>query len=368
MRRRSFVHQSAKVTLGLSAGILSQGSYAQRLEKIDRGKVGFAILGLGNFASYVAPRLKNCKHAKLAALISSDKQKAQAWANSFDIDSSNIYSYHDMDRIADNPSIAAVYVATPVGTHKNFAIKALNAGKHVLTEKTMASSVEEGEEMIEIAQANNRKLMVAYRARYEPFNQEAIKICRDESLGPLVAISAHKGFNIGNRFGKNNWRLNPRLSGGGTLLDIGIYSIQACRYLAGVEPLEAMAVANGKGGVEFDLSFILRFPEEVQAVGSASWNYGLQNYYRAAFSRGYVELDPATSNGNLRMKVKQENPREIRERFLSNVDQIVAEFDHFATCILEDRPPLTSGEEGLKDLKVIQAIYQSVREQRPIQV
>ena len=104
MRRRSFVHQSAKVTLGLSAGILSQGSYAQRLEKIDGGKVGFAILGLGNFASYVAPRLKNCKHAKLAALISSDKQKAQAWANSFDIDSSNIYSYHDMDRIADNPN------------------------------------------------------------------------------------------------------------------------------------------------------------------------------------------------------------------------------------------------------------------------
>lgn len=236
----------------------------------------------------------------------------------------------------------------------------------------MAASVKQGEQMVAAAKHADRKLMVAYRARYEPYNREVIEFSREKTYGEVRSIAAHKGFVIGDRLGKGKWRIHRNLSGGGALVDIGIYSIQACRYIAGTEPLEVSAFAYSPPDderfreVEESISFIMRFPNGLLATGSASWNYSLQNYYRVGATNASYGLDPATSNGNLRMNVTQTNPRGRTEKLLLNTDQIVAQFDHFSDCVTQDQTPLTPGEEGLRDLRVIEALYKSVQERRPI--
>lgn len=327
----------------------------------------YAFLGLGFFSGYVAPRVHASKHSEIAALISSDPQKARRWADRYSVPENRIYGYDQMADLSNADDIDAVYIATPVGTHAKFAIEALNAGKHVLVEKTMAASTEEATQMIEAAKRNNRQLMVAYRARFEPFNQEAIRYAHEAILGKVSSITAHKGFNIGNRLGKNNWRISRALAGGGALVDIGVYSIQACRYIAGTEPVEVSALIHNTPGdsrfdeVEEHLSFMMRFKEGVLATGSASWGYGLQNYYKVGAEEGSFELSPATSNENLRMFVNTLKPRKRAEVFLRNTDQIGAEFSHFSECIQTNKPPIISAEEGLRDLAVIEALYESAR-------
>jgi predicted dehydrogenase len=186
----------------------------------------------------------------------------------------------------------------------------------------------------------------------------------------VTSISAHKGFVIGTNLGKNSWRLNKTLAGGGASLDIGIYSIQACRYIAASKPIEVFAFKTNTDArfaeVDETMIFTIKFDNGILATGSASWNYGLQNYYRVATTKDYYYLDPATSNENLRLHVKQESPTQLAEQFLRNVDQIPVMFDHFSDSIIQDKKPLTDGYEGLEDLKVVEAIYKSITEARPI--
>ncbi len=335
------------------------------------GVVRYAVVGLGNFASYVLPRIMNCQHAKISALVSSDEQKAKQWAATYGIEAANIYSYQTFRQIADNPNIDAVYICTPVGLHEEFALQAMEAGKHVLTEKTMAASSAQGQRMVESAKAAGLQLMTAYRARFDPYNQEAIRLCRSGELGEVTHISAHKGFAIGDKFGKNGWRLDKTLAGGGSLIDIGIYSVQACRYLAGIEPVRVSAIKSRHqmaDGIEEGIVFTLEFPGNVLASGSASWSYALQNHYRVMATKGWLELNPATSNGNIGMKVARSESKEEGSVLLPQVDQIPAMFDHFSKCIINKTEPLIAADEGLKDLKVIEAIYRSAETGRAVEV
>ena len=369
MKRRDFIQQSAMAAIAAPA--LPHVAHAAHTIDESQGQVGqveYAVLGLGSFASYAAPRIGLGKFSKITALISSDVAKAKSWAARYGVAEENIYDYHTLENISRNKQIDAVYIASPVGTHAHFATRALNAGKHVLTEKTMAATVTEAEAMIKAAEAANKKLMVAYRARFEPFNQAAIQMAREETLGKIISMDAHKGFSIGNNLGKDAWRLNKQLAGGGALVDIGIYSIQACRYIAGAAPVEVFAMSSNSDPrfreVEETISFTIRFSNGVLATGSASWAYGLQNQYRVNTAKGCYFLDPATSNENLRLFTRIGN--EQTERFLRNADQVPVMFDHFSECILNNKQPLTDGYEGLNDLKLIEAIYQSVRENKPI--
>lgn len=368
MKRRDFIQKASLATAATAIPVVSFGNESAQENKNER--IGYAILGLGSFANYVAPKIGLGSRSKITAIISSDLAKAKTWAAKYGVSEQNIYTYDTLEKIRDNKEIDAVYIATPVGTHADFAIRCLKAGKHVLTEKTMAATVAQAEEMIKAAESANKKLMVSYRARFEPFNQAAIQFAKEETFGKVVSIDAHKGFAIGNNLGKNEWRLNKKLSGGGSLLDIGIYSIQACRYIAGTEPVEvfAFSVNNDSrfNNVEENISFTMKFPNGVLAVGSASWAYGLQNFYRVGTTKGYYYLDPATSNENLRLFIKQDN--QLSERFLRNVDQIPVMFDHFSECIQENKKPLTDGYEGLNDLKVIEAIYQSAALNKPVRI
>jgi predicted dehydrogenase len=200
--------------------------------------------------------------------------------------------------------------------------------------------------------------MVAYRCRYEPYNREAIRMARSGELGSIKVILADNGFKIGD---PAQWRLNKELAGGGSLMDIGIYALQAARYLSGEEPAELNAVMYSTPGdprfkeVEETLNFQLRFPSGVLANCTSSYGYAWQSHYRVVGTDAWLEMDPATVYQGLRMKVHRGDVTQEKE--LPVRDHFALEMDHMSECVMENKEPLTPGEEGLRDLKVMMAIY-----------
>jgi glucose-fructose oxidoreductase len=285
----------------------------------------------------------------------------------YGVDPKNIYSYDNYERIADNPAIDVIYVVLPNSMHAEYTIRALKAGKHVLCEKPMANTPEDCEQMIAAAKAANRKLMVGYRVRYEPYNQALIAYARETAdAGPTRLILADAGFNIGD---PKQWRLRKQMAGGGSLMDIGIYALNAARYLSGEEPVAVNAVMHSTPNdprfveVEENIMFQLRFPGGILANCGSSYGGGI-NRHRVVKQRGAAELEPASSYTGLRMRVWRGGT--IEERVLPQRNHFAGEMDHFADCIINDTIPLTPGEEGLKDMRIIAAIYEAARSARTV--
>ena len=336
-----------------------------------RGRtVGYAVVGLGRLAvNQVLPALAKCKRSRLAGLVSGRREKALHLAKVHGLDPRHIYSYDDYDRLASDPTIDAVYVALPNSMHAEYTIRALEAGKHVLCEKPMANTPAECERMIAAARAAGRKLMIAYRLRYEPYNQALIKLAQDPSeLGPTRIILADAGFNIGD---PAQWRLRRAMAGGGSLMDIGIYALQAARYLAGEEPTEVNAMMHSTPGdprfveVEESVTFQLRFPGGILANCTSSYGAGL-NRFRVVKPEGWAELEPALNYSGLRMRVQRQGA--LEERGHRVVDHFAEEMDHFSECLLDGKEPLTPGEEGLRDLRIMMAIYEAARRGGPVRL
>ena len=221
------------------------------------------MVGLGRISmQHFMPGLKTTKNAKLTALVSGHRDKAEKMAAQYGVPEKNIYSYDNYDSIANNKDIDAVYIALPNSMHAEYTIRAAKAGKHVLCEKPMATSVADAEAMIAACKQANRKLMIAYRCQLEPANLRAKELIRDGKLGKIQAIESTYGFNIA----RGEWRYTRKLGGGGPLMDVGIYSLNACRFLLGEEPAEIHATASvidhdGRfDEVEENLGFTLKFP------------------------------------------------------------------------------------------------------------
>jgi glucose-fructose oxidoreductase len=253
--------------------------------------------------------------------------------------------------------------------HPEYTIRALKAGKHVLCEKPMANTPQECEQMIAAAKAANRKLMIAYRLRYEPFNQTLIKTARDSAeMGPTRLIVAEAGFPIGD---PGQWRLKRKMAGGGSLMDIGIYALQAARYLSGEEPVEVDAMVHSTPGdprfveVEENVTFKLRFPSGILANCVSSYGVGV-NRFRVLKPGGAAELEPALSYSGLRMRVFRGNG--VEERPQRVVDHFAAEMDHFSECVVNGTDPLTPGEEGLRDSRIMTAIYEAAQSGKVIKL
>lgn len=362
--RRGFI---SKVGTGLVAanvaGSLIKNAAAQQLHVPDPPgkKLGWAIVGLGSLAiNQILPAFAECEKSKVVAFVSGHPDKANKLALRYGVNAKSIYNYQNYDSIKDNSEVDIIYIVLPNGMHAEYTVRGLQAGKHVLSEKPMANTPAECQRMIDAARKADRKLMVAYRCRYEPFNQEAIRIARAHELGTTKVILADHGFNIGD---PTQWRLKKDLAGGGSLMDIGIYSLQAARYLSGEEPNEVNAVMYSTPGdvrfkeVEETINFQLRFPSGVLANCSSSYGYAGQNHYRLVGTEGWLELDPATSYRGLRMRVHRRNVTE--ERDLPARDHFALEMDHMSGCVMENKEPLTPGEEGLRDLKIMTAIYEA---------
>jgi glucose-fructose oxidoreductase len=343
-----------------------------RLPEAPGQKVGWALVGIGGLtANQILPAFPKCQKSKVVSFVSGRPEKAARFAEVHGVPAKNIYNYETFDKIADNPDIQAVYIVLPNSMHAEYTIRALKAGKHVLCEKPMATSAADCEKMIAAATAANKKLMVAYRCRYEPNNQLAIKMAQDSSdagMGPTRVIMAEMGFNIGN---PGQWRLKKAMAGGGSMMDIGIYALNAARYLTAEEPTEVYAqISTTPNDVRFaeveeNITFQLRFPSGILANCVSSYGTSF-NKFRVNKRLGAFELDPATPYTGLRMRVFRGGA--IEDRSLPQRDHFQLEMDHFSECIQTNKDPLTPGEEGLKDMKIIEAIYESGRTDKAIKL
>jgi predicted dehydrogenase len=325
-------------------------------------QLGWALVGLGNLSiNQLMPAFALTEKSKLTAFVSGSPEKARTLALRYGVSEQNIYNYENYERIAGNPDIDIVYIVLPNSMHAEYTIRALKAGKHVLCEKPMANTVEECEQMIGAARQADRRLMIAYRLQYEPFNQTMIRMARDQEFGPVKVVVADNGFNIGD---PKQWRLQAKMAGGGSLMDIGIYALQATRYITGEEPTEVSAMMYSTPGdprfreVEENITFQLRFPGG--ALANCTSSYGApMNRYRVFAPKGSFELDPAISYTGLRMFVYRGNT--VEERRLPQRNHFALQMDHFSECVIEGREPLTPGEEGLEDIRIMMAIYEAAR-------
>ena len=352
--RRAFV-----LAAGAAATVPLVGGSVGAKSKQPPRKLGFAICGLGNLSEHqIAPALQKTEHCRLSGIITDSPEKARQWQAKYGIPAANCYTYDTMDRLAHNRDIDAIYIVTPNAQHAEQTLKAAAAGKHVLCEKPMEVSVEKCRQMIDACQAAKVKLAIAYRCQFEPNNLECVRIAHERELGRLRIIEASFCVSIG---APGQWRLKRALSGGGALMDVGIYALQATRYLTGEEPVLVSGVETKTDPVKFaevdeTMAWQARFPSGTLALCTASYNLPTVTRFRGLAERGWFELDPAFYyDGN---HGRRSDGKEIA---LPSGDQFAAEMDDFAQCILEDRPSKVSGEEGLRDVRIMMAIYESAR-------
>lgn len=369
-RRNFLTRAGASLIAANASGALLSSASAQRVPEPPGKKLGWAIVGLGNLSiNEILPAFAKCEKSRVVALVSGHPDKANKLALRYGVNPKNIYNYQNYDTIRDNPEIDIIYIVLPNSMHAEYTIRGHQAGKHVLSEKPMANTPADCQAMIDAARKADRKLMVAYRCRYEPFNREMIRIAREQELGPIKVILADHGFSIGD---PTQWRLKRELAGGGSLMDIGIYSLQAARYISGEEPSEVNALLYTTPGderfkeVEETINFQLRFPSGVLANCTSSYGYSGQNRYRVVTARGWFELEPATSYRGQRLRVRRGNATE--ERDFPARDHFALQMDHMSECVMENKEPLTPGEEGLRDLKIMMAIYEAARSGKTVKL
>jgi predicted dehydrogenase len=324
-------------------------------------KVGYAVIGLGRIAGHFMPGVRNSSNSQITALVSGHRDKAERIAAEYGVPSSSIYSYEDFDQIAENKSVQAVYVALPNSMHAEYANRAAKAGKHVLCEKPMAISVAECEEMISTCKKASVKLMIAYRCHYEPTNLKAIELIRSGAVGEVQVIDSVYGFNIG----RGEWRLSKKLAGGGPLFDVGIYALNACRYLTGEEPKEIAAFASvldhdGRfNEVEENVTWTMRFPSGIVTSCSTTYGAPMEGYFRVHGSKGWLEASPAFAYEGLHLRGEVSRTKLDEPNTAGDPSQFQAEVEHFSHCIQNGLDPNTSGEEGLRDMRYITEIYKS---------
>jgi predicted dehydrogenase len=359
--RRKFLGGTAAIV----AAPFIDTSVTRALADFSRKKLGFALCGLGSLSTHqIAPALAKTQRCRLAGIITGTQAKAVKWQAQHHLAERNIYNYETMHRIADDPDIDVVYVVTPNALHLDYALIAAQAGKHVLCEKPMEISVQRCERMIEAVKAAGRMLAIGYRCRFEPHHLECARIARDRDLGALKMIDAHFGFSIE----PSVWRLNRALAGGGPLMDVGIYALQATRYLTGEEPVWVSATTT-KGDaarfseVEESVLWQAKFSGGTISHCGTTYNGAPTGYFRAIAERGWFGLDPAFNYDGIRGL--RSDGRSIE---LPQIDQFAAEMDDFARCITEGGASKVPGEEGLRDVRIMMAIYQSARLGRPIEL
>lgn len=377
LTRRTLLHKAGVITLGM-AGIGSVVKPTHTLAQTNtppkppEQKIGWAIVGLGKFATQqIIPSFGECKSSKLVALVSGTPDKAQKIAKQYGVNPKNIYNYQNYDSIRNNPEVDIIYIVLPNGLHAEYTIRGAQALKHIMCEKPMATTVTECQQMIDACKKAGRKLMIAYRAQYEPYNLAAIAIAQKE-LGILKAIVADHGRNLDPKDPADQWRMNKKLAGGGSLFDIGIYSLQATRYITGEEPTEISAMIYSTPNdprfreVEENVNFMLRFPSGVLANCTSSYGYANVKRYQVMGSKGTLELDPATDYYEHRLYVEQGEVRE--ERNIQPQNQFALEMDHLSECVMQNRQPKTPGEEGLQDVRLMTAIYEAAQTGRTIKL
>lgn len=330
-------------------------------------KLGVAVVGLGHLSlNEILPGALVSKHVRVTALVSGDKAKARVIAAQYGVPEQNLYDYATFDRLRDNPAVDLVYIVLPNDMHAEFTVRAAQAGKHILCEKPMATTVPDAQRMVAACREADRLLMIAYRMQYDPYHRALIGMARSGEYGPVRAISAMNGQNNADN---GQWRHVLKQAGGGSLPDVGLYCLSAARYITGEEPIEISArLTQPKDDprfreVEDIVDFSLRFPSGVLASLMCGYSHHETRELSVMFRDVHVAMDPAFAYQGLSMRIarKAGQAQAVETRRFPEKNQFAREMDHFAECIRAGRLPHTPGEEGLQDQRLIATIYEAAR-------
>jgi|APTNR8051073442_1049403.scaffolds.fasta_scaffold00003_526 predicted dehydrogenase len=366
--RRKFI--STVVVAGAGFSTLSSFSFCSNPAKVknkdtmNRKKLGIALVGLGSYAGgQLAPALQQTEHCYLAGIVTGTPSKIPTWKDQYNIPDENIYNYQNFDTIKDNNAIDIVYVVLPNSMHAEYVIRAAQAGKHVICEKPMAITVEDCDRMIDVCKKAGKRLSIGYRLHFEPYNLEMVRLAKEKTFGELKRMSAGFGF----RPPSGVWRLKKELSGGGPLMDVGIYCIQGFCYVSGSEPISVTAKEGPKTDpekfkeVEESLTWQFEMPGGVIAEGKTSYGEGM-NFLKAEAEKGTFQLTSAFNYSGQRGETSQ-GPMNFMQ-----VNQQSRQMDDFALAIHDNRPSPVPGEMGKRDVTLLRAIYESMETGKKIQI
>jgi glucose-fructose oxidoreductase len=311
----------------------------------------------------VLPAFKHAtRNSRLVAIVSDDRTKRQELAKKYKVEA---YTYDEYEACLEQ--VDAVYIALPNSMHAEYTIRAAKAGVHVLCEKPMAVTSEECQRMIDACRRNNVKLMIAYRLHFEEINLKAIELVRRGRIGQPKFFNSSFSMNV--RAG--DIRTKKEL-GGGTLYDIGVYCINAARYLFRAEPTEVMAISVHSGVAKLEeidetTGALLRFQDDRVAAFVTSFNAGDVASYRILGTKGQLHVDPAYEYAEgLAYELTIDGKKQRKE--IGKRDQFAPELLYFSDCILKNRIPEPSGEEGRQDVRIVEALYKSAKSGKAVRI
>ncbi len=321
-----------------------------------------AIMGIGTYGNIVARAIQTSTKAKLVGVISGSPAKVKDWQTKYGIPDKNVYNYDNFENIKNNPDIDAIYVIVPNFLHKPYLLRAAKTVKYVISEKPLGLNAKEGQEIVDACKKAGAKLLVGYRMHFEPKNLEIIAMRQAGDFGKIQYFTGNGGFRIGD---PTQWRLDKAKAGGGSMMDIGIYAINGARYLIGEDPIWVTAQEAPKSdpvkfkeGVDETITFQMGFPSGV--IAQCLSTYAMNNVDRFLLigARGYAELNPANGYGPLKGKTHKGDLKAV-----SPPMQQTIQMDEMAGIFLEGKTPVVpvDGEEAVKDLKIIDAIYAAVK-------
>jgi predicted dehydrogenase len=319
-------------------------------------KLGLALVGLGKYAEEeVMPALEQTSLVRLTAIVTGSPEKAEKYCERFGIKKENIYNYQNFDSIKDNPDVDLIYIVLPNSLHAEFTVRGAKAGKHVLCEKPMAIYEEQCEEMISACKEAGKMLFIGYRLHFEPHHREAMRLGQNQILGKVQKMEIGFGFDVGD---PHQWRLNKKMAGGGSLMDVGIYAIQAACYTLGQVPvaISNAVIEESKDEkfkeVEDVMKWEMEFEDGTIAYCECSYSVEVDKIH-AYTSGGWFKISPAFDYKDLSGETS-EGKMDFQE-----INQQAAQLDGIAEMILNGVPNIVSPEEGLRDVKIIRAIYEA---------
>ncbi len=352
LNRRSFV-KSTGLFLGYSLF-----PYSNLLSSPAQKKLGVCLVGLGYYSTdLLAPALQLTKHCRLSGVVTGSSWKIPKWQKRYGIPDKNIYNYENMDRIANNPDIDVIYIVLPTGLHAKYAIKAANTGKHVWCEKPMARTAAECQSIINACTKNKVKLSIGYRMQHEPNTQQLIKWATSKPYGKIKTVSAQAGYYDSR---SDHWKQNKAL-GGGAMYDMGVYPLNATRYVTGEEPIAVLKASHTtkrpKIYTEVDetTSFTLQFPSGTIANCKTSFGRGMNDLH-VDCEKGWYGLNPFQAYGGINGKTSDGT---LLNQRIQN--QQSKQMDDDALAIINNKPVLVPGEEGMKDIRIVEAIYKAAK-------
>lgn len=357
--RRKFLKDS-----GMMAGALMTVPSIASCITSEQKKLGVALVGLGNYSSVMlGPALKETTNCYLSGVVTGTPEKAKKWAREYHLKEKSIYNYENYDDIINNPDIDIIYVVLPNSMHAEYSIRALEAGKHVICEKPMALTAQEAQEMMATAKRMDRKLGIGYRMHYDPYFIEAKRLGQQEVFGPVNYLECSLGYSFTPQ--PDSWKQKKSM-GGGSLYNLGVYPIQSARHTKGAEPIYVTAQASTQRKDLFkEIDEIFTWQLEF-ADGAMCSSYSgpvafLDRLY-AGCRDGFFELEPATAYTG--QTGRSTNGTMNYEQVFQQKLQI----DDFARCILANQESIVSGEEGWRDMLIIDAIHESIRDGKKVKI